>query len=633
MDQKYQNIIFMWTVLILVADRNVSSASNLTTTINALFQKLQNMQTTKYNPAVPPFVWTKFPGVYESDVKMYFHGAPVDSTLRYVFGVFDNNMFATAWVTTCLLEAYKYGKAPKPTAQMLDLSINFIMDHRNKNLNYTNSIMAFWPQLYNEKAKGYVSTPVNLLELFNSTYLIDWEPVYKELDKLGLQHVTETIKRLLANREGYKHVFQIPPDFDDTSVNLGLGSLLKDFITDFSSSAALWQSRNSNLSSIFTSLKHYAYKPTTNNTRVNTIDTRTYFYMRRFLEDVNAKKKSLSLVTTWVQDFDDLRAQYYHGIITPSDVNNVDVTVSANALYGITNGILSGLVTTEVLEDPEIQQLYLNTSTMIAFQINTNFSGRPDLALTYYPSVMEFYWFVARTYAQLTRRYRAGSLPHNAMETVMKDLKQALCDTMTKNILKEAVYNTSAMVFFDDFLGNGDRDKDGYPVKYGEDRLFTTSMAINALITTWTYFNDNTGHLHWDENTPADVKKIVTAAVNFLDTYILGEEYKPWNMFFSGSFKGFGTSWSQYPANRNNHINGTQIKIRGMEGVAAESWYDAQLKHLKTPTVFHGYNSDPSYFPYWCSESYTYVTSMLAMSTFNNIADNTDGTTNVHASV
>lgn len=111
---------------------------------------------------------------------------------------------------------------------------------------------------------------------------------------------------LYIYREGYKHVFQIPPDFDDTSVNLGLGSLLKDFITDFSSSAALWQSRNSNLSSIFTSLKHYAYKPTTNDTRVNTIDTRTYFYMRRFLEDVNAKKKSLSLVTTWVR-----RLEYY----------------------------------------------------------------------------------------------------------------------------------------------------------------------------------------------------------------------------------------------------------------------------------------------------------------------------------
>nr|XP_022343681.1 uncharacterized protein LOC111136844 [Crassostrea virginica] len=128
------------------------------------------------------------------------------------------------------------------------------------------------------------------------------------------------------------------------------------------------------------------------------------------------------------------------------------------------------------------------------------------------------------------------------MNTVMEDLKQALCDTMTKTVVKEAVYNTSNMVYYDDFLGNGDQDKDGKPVKYGEDRLFTTSMAINALITTWTYYNDVTGHLHWDENTPADVKKVVAASVNFLNTYILGDEYKPWNMFFSGSFKGFGTS-------------------------------------------------------------------------------------------
>jgi hypothetical protein len=83
----------------------------------------------------------------------------------------------------------------------------------------------------------------------------------------------------------------------------------------------------------------------------------------------------------------------------------------------------------------------------------------------------------------------------------------------------------------------------------------------------------------------------------------------------------FQTSWSQYPANRNSHINGTKIRIRGMEGVAEESWYDNQLKSLKTPTIFHGYNSDPSYFPFWNSESYTYVTTMLALSTYNNIAD------------
>ena len=181
---KYKYVMLLVFVSILGAG-SVSAATNLTATINGLFHKLQNMQTTKYNPAVPPLVWAKFPGVYESDVKMYFHGAPVDSTLRYAFGVFDNNMFATAWVTACLLEAYKYGKAPKPTTEMLDLSINFIMDHRNKNLNYTNSIMAFWPQIYNEKAK--VS--------FFSTFLkpVDHHPNTKNEVRAPLNTIMESV--------------------------------------------------------------------------------------------------------------------------------------------------------------------------------------------------------------------------------------------------------------------------------------------------------------------------------------------------------------------------------------------------------------------------------------------------------
>jgi hypothetical protein len=82
------------------------------------------------------------------------------------------------------------------------------------------------------------------------------------------------------------------------------------------------------------------------------------------------------------------------------------------------------------------------------------------------------------------------------------------------------------------------------------------------------------------------------------------------------------TSSSHYPANRQGYINGTKIHIRGMEGVVNDTWYDKELKTRKSPIDFHGYNSYPDYFPFWCSEPYTYVTSMLALSTFNNIAEN-----------
>ena len=38
----------------------------------------------------------------------------------------------------------------------------------------------------------------------------------------------------------------------------------------------------------------------------------------------------------------------------PFNVNNVDITVCANTVFGITSAVLSGLVSPNVLEDPEI---------------------------------------------------------------------------------------------------------------------------------------------------------------------------------------------------------------------------------------------------------------------------------------
>ena len=106
---------------------------------------------------------------------------------------------------------------------------------------------------------------------------------------------------MLSCRDGYAHVFKIPPDFDDTTVNLGLGSLLKDNIVEFPYATAIWESKNSNLSSVFNALKHYAYRPLSGDKRVNTIDTRTYFYMRKFLEKAQEEGKDVSLVSTWVR--------------------------------------------------------------------------------------------------------------------------------------------------------------------------------------------------------------------------------------------------------------------------------------------------------------------------------------------
>jgi hypothetical protein len=92
----------------------------------------------------------------------------------------------------------------------------------------------------------------------------------------------------------------IPPDFDDTFVNLGLGALLAEMKDHFPASHAQWQSQNTNVTSVFNALKKYAYRPMSSNKAINSIDGRTYFYLRFFLENAKNNGEDIALVPTWV---------------------------------------------------------------------------------------------------------------------------------------------------------------------------------------------------------------------------------------------------------------------------------------------------------------------------------------------
>ena len=60
----------------------------------------------------------------------------------------------------------------------------------------------------------------------------------------------------------------------------------------------------------------------------------------------------------------------------------------------------------------------------------------------------------------------------------------------------------------------------------------------------------------------------------------------------------------------------------GFRGVTTEEEYQALLKKDRmAPLDFHGYNNYPDYWPFWCSEPYTYVTSMLALAKFSNTVE------------
>ena len=83
-----------------------------------------------------------------------------------------------------------------------------------------------------------------------------------------------------------------------------------------------------------------------------------------------------------VQNVDEQRTFKDNKISMPFNLNNVDVTVAANAIYGITAGSIYNVndFGSAFLQSDDMQMIYLNTTKFVAWAIKSNFSGRPDLA-------------------------------------------------------------------------------------------------------------------------------------------------------------------------------------------------------------------------------------------------------------
>ncbi|CAI9741459.1 Hypothetical predicted protein [Octopus vulgaris] len=593
-------------------------AKDLPGTIEEVVENIYTYQAKRDSQTFLPFKWSHTKGIYESDVKLYFHGKPIMTYARDLFAVYDVNMFATTWINLALLEAYNFNKIAKPSAKNLEQSLEAISQFSDHNVDYSNSLMCFWPQEFNETTQIWESTPRNLIQLFKFADILPWNFIEDVLDVIGLHNFEEKIKDLLDMKKTLIQAFHIPPDFDDTFVNLALGAILTEMKADFPEQHKTWLQHNTNITSIFDALKKYAYRPFSGDEAVNSIDPRTYFYLRHFLEDAANKGRDVALVSTWVQNINESRKLVAKGVAMPFNVNNVDCAVAANTIFGITSGVLSGLIPATILDDPDIQKIYLNTSSMLQWQLRTRLSDRTDLALPYYPSLLEFYWFVSRTVSAVERVHLQGNIPHKALEEAYQLLSEAQRTATTEHILSLATRETTG-VYFDGFIGDADN------TNKAEDRLFTTSVAVNALQGIWTVYDDKSGKNIWIKETPQNVIETITSAVTFLQENILNNRYKPWNAFFSGSVKGLSTLPFLYPFNRFENSPSMVGQVRAMEGTISEEEYIAKTKepvpmmgNMTTPMEFHGFNEDQSVFPFWTSEPYTYATTLLALSHFQN---------------
>ena len=189
-----------FVVLGTVLTERHGGVADIHSTVEALFRRVQSLQVKKDRPFEWPLFWEKHKGMYESDVKFYFHGAEDMFLFREAFRVYDDNMFATSWITLCLLETFRYGSGPKPSEEQITSAILAIREYHDKNVDFANSLMTFWPQKYNETAKAWQSFPVNLHRFFSLAGSMNATELEKLLEKIGLKDIAAVIYRLMQTR-------------------------------------------------------------------------------------------------------------------------------------------------------------------------------------------------------------------------------------------------------------------------------------------------------------------------------------------------------------------------------------------------------------------------------------------------
>ena len=188
--------VFVMTVLTCF----LNAEKTLNQKVLKLFQTIQSLQETKDAPYKPPFSWGTQKGMYKNEVRLNFHGPADLALIRDTFHVPDTNAFTVSWVTSALLEAYKYGKAPKPSDAQLNMALDVIDKYRNKNVPYENSEMTFWPQILNTTANFYQSAPDNLYGVMRLPDYLPKKTIEELLKLFHLQDLEKIFEALIKER-------------------------------------------------------------------------------------------------------------------------------------------------------------------------------------------------------------------------------------------------------------------------------------------------------------------------------------------------------------------------------------------------------------------------------------------------
>ena len=204
--------------LLVASSQAMPKTGPLDGLIQELAAKIDSYQVLKPVNYTPPFKWAEKLGLYRSNIRLNLFGDPVLADIRNgeLSSVFDNDMFSTGWIVTCLLEASIYGKgAPQVDSSRLQLALEAIGAYNNKNAdNFEKTLLrTFWPQVYNTTYKIWQQQPINIRNVALSIDLIPWDDIEKFFGALKLEKIVQACQDIQRLGQESVAAFSIPPDF------------------------------------------------------------------------------------------------------------------------------------------------------------------------------------------------------------------------------------------------------------------------------------------------------------------------------------------------------------------------------------------------------------------------------------
>lgn len=559
-------------------------------------------------------------GLYKSYNKLNTNGNLPKRLFRQIFNNPDNNMFVTTFIIRNYLELYNLNEIELPKTQ-IEMALEAISKFRDKN-NPEISFYNFWAQEKNEKGT-YSQIPENIQYPIN--FLLSFLGIVLKTTKfLRLDSFSEKLSFILTQAKEHTENIHIPPDVDDTSMNINIGNFLSRIKSAYPSLYKTWQKNNPNLKKTYKKISEFNYKPFSNSEN-NYQDPRTYFFIKDYLK--TKKLEKIELTSTWLFTTKNSAKNYPYTSI-PGHLNNVDLNVITNYLISFTGFAL--YQDASILEDEKLVFVYKENLKLIFWVIKNNkVFERYDIGLLYYPNVYTFYWFFSKIYSLIEEFPEDKELPQLFRETSQL-MEEFLVKDGVSEVKKHLVVDGEDF-YWQSFLGESEAT--------GEDRLFNTSLAINFFLNVWARKSDDLEKgsgckLQW-KGILEEERNMILKSVGFLKREIQKNNLRKDNAFFSASVKGDTTIAFEYPANFGQYINGDKLDnfhdnykavnaklMYGVRGYIEEEEYEKMMEKVwvyGTPLVkeFQSLNKNP--FPYWSSPALTYSVALLAIAKFNHL--------------